>query len=109
LTVYSAIGQVAGLSEEEIRDSREGSSPHRKVAEALGFAKQIVERHGRVDQKHIDRLRDVGYTDTEIVEMIATITQTIFTNYLNMVAETVIDYPEEIAMSTNPVKHPEGE
>lgn len=41
--------------------------------------------------------------------MVATITQTIFTNYLNMVAETKIDYPEEIAMSTNPAKHPEGE
>jgi alkylhydroperoxidase family enzyme len=108
LTVYSAIGQIAGLSKEEIRDSRQGISPNTKVAEALRFAKQIVENRGQVEREDIGRLRHVGYSETEIVEIIANVSLTIFTNYLNMVAQTTIDYPEDIAISTAPVKEVEG-
>lgn len=107
LTVFSAIGRIAGLSDEEIRDSRGGNSPERMTAEALGFARQIVERRGQVDPDRIERLRDAGFSDAEIIEMVATISQTIFTNYMNTVAGTEIDYPEEVVTSTVPEEtHP---
>jgi hypothetical protein len=38
-------------------------------------------------------VRDAGYSDGQIVEILAVTAENIFTNLLNVVAETDIDFP----------------
>jgi uncharacterized peroxidase-related enzyme len=94
LAAHSAVGRMVGLSEEEIQDSRRGVSPESRVGAALRFARQVVEKRGRVTDDNISRLRRAGYGNEEIAEVVATVILTIFTNYFNHVADTVNDYPK---------------
>ena len=38
-------------------------------------------------------MRDAGYTEAEIVEIVAHIGMNIFTNYFNHIAATEVDFP----------------
>lgn len=45
----------------------------------------------------LDDAREAGLTDPELLEVVASVALTVYTNYLNLVAETEIDFP--------PVRH----
>jgi uncharacterized peroxidase-related enzyme len=101
LAVHSAIGRTVGLSDEEIIDSRKGASPDSKVAAALGFAGQLVEKKGQVSLEDVYRLTRVGFSEAEIAEIVANVALNIFTNYFNLVAGTAADFPEPPSLSPN--------
>jgi len=93
LSAHSAIGRSVGLSEEAIRDSRRGESPDTKEATALAFTRNVVENRGWVSDEDVAKLRKVGFSQGDIVELIANISLILFTNYFNHVAETEVDFP----------------
>ena len=99
LAAHSAIGQTVGLSKEEILDSRRSFSTNNKDNAALRFARKLVDNRGVVDDREISRVRDVGYSDGEIAEIVANVARNIFTNYFNHVAETAIDFPQVEALA----------
>ena len=91
LAAHSAVGQVVGLSHQDILDSRQGTSPASKVEAALRFAQKLVHQRGWVRDDDVARLRRVGYSDGEIVANVAV---NLFSNYFNHVADTVVDFPK---------------
>ncbi len=64
------------------------------VAAALQFAAKVVEHRGRVSDEDVEDLREAGYEDGEIAEVIGHTALNIFSNYFNHVAQTVVDFPE---------------
>jgi uncharacterized peroxidase-related enzyme len=94
LAAHNALGKMAGLGDEEIADSRRGASTDRKTEAILQFARQIVTERGWVSDEDVQSIRDVGVTDAEIAEIVATVALNIFTNYFNHVAGTAVDFPE---------------
>ena len=93
LAAHSAIGKSVGLSAEQIAGSRRAASPDRRVDAALKFAEKLVEAHGWADDEDMQTLRQVGYDDGEIGEIIANVAHSLFSNYFNHVAEPAIDFP----------------
>lgn len=93
LAAHSAIGRSVGLSEEAMDDSRRGDSLDPKEATVLAFARKVAETRGRVSDEDIAKLRKAGFSHGDIVELIANISLTIFTNYFNHIAETEMDFP----------------
>jgi uncharacterized peroxidase-related enzyme len=94
LSAHSAIGRLVGLSEEAIEDSRKAESTDPKEATVLALTRKIVENRGWVSDEDLAKLRKLGFSQGDIVELIANISLTLFTNYFNHVAETEIDFPE---------------
>lgn len=94
LSAHTAIGKMVGLNESEIVSSRQASSGDAKVDAALKFAHQIVVKRGEVLDSEVQAVREAGYTDGEIVEIVANVALNIFTNYFNHVAQTVVDFPK---------------
>ena len=90
---HTAIGRMVGLDDRELAASLRASSADPKVETALRFAREIVVNLGWVKDEDVERVRDAGYTDGEIVEIIATVALTIFSNYFNHIAETEVDFP----------------
>ncbi len=90
---HSAVGSSVGLNDDEVRDARNGTSPDRKTEAVLQFARRIVEKRGSVSDDDISEIRDAGYGEPEIVEIIAHVALNIFSNYFNLVAQTEIDFP----------------
>jgi hypothetical protein len=47
-----------------------------------------------VFQRRLSKARAAGLTEDEIVEVVANVARNIFTNYLSLIARTVVDFPE---------------
>lgn len=94
VSAHTAIGRKAGLSSDELAAARNGSSNDPGSNTALKFARSVVNSRGNVDNGEIDELKAAGYTDGEIVEIVANVGLNIFTNYFNHVAQTEIDFPK---------------
>ena len=94
LSAHTAIGKMTGLSEAELEMARSASSASPKIAAALRFAKQLVASKGRVSEVEWGAVRQAGYTDAEIAEIIAHVALNIFTNYFNNAAGVEVDFPK---------------
>lgn len=92
-SAHTVIGKGTGLSEDELSANLGGKASDAKVQAALNFASQVVENRGVVSDAELQAVRDAGYSEGEIVEMIAHVTINIFTNYLNHIAGTDVDFP----------------
>lgn len=93
-SAHTFISQKIGLESLAIADARSGKSEDRKTEAALVFAKQILETRGSVDDTDLSAIKNAGYTETEIVEIIAQVSLSIFTNYMNIISSTDIDFPK---------------
>lgn len=94
LAAHSALGRAAGLSDEEVADSRRGRSTDRKAEAALSFARKIVRERGWVGDEDVAALRSAGFNDGDVVELIANVSLNLFTNYFNHIAQPEIDFPK---------------
>jgi uncharacterized peroxidase-related enzyme len=92
LSAHSALGKRAGLADDAIAHAREGQSDDAKLRAILGLARGLVDHHGRASAA-LDEARRAGISDGEIVETVANVALTTFTNYLNELAQTDIDFP----------------
>ncbi len=99
VSAHGAIGKRLGLTDQEILDSRRGASTDPKTGVLLKFARTVVEKRGVVTDADIAFVRDAGYGDAEIAEIVAHVALNIFTNYFNNVAGTTIDFPKAPALS----------
>ena len=94
LSAHSYLGaNLAKLSPEELALNRKGRSGDPKADAAVRFAAKVVRERGHVADADIEAVRDAGYSDAQIVEIVAVVAENVFTNLLNVVAETDIDFP----------------
>ncbi|MCR9296396.1 MAG: carboxymuconolactone decarboxylase family protein [bacterium] len=93
VSAHTALGRRAGLTADEALAARRGRPSDEKERVAIDFAHRIVRERGFVSDVDLKRVREAGYNDGEIVEVIANVALNMFTNYFNHVAETEIDFP----------------
>jgi len=94
LSAHTAIGRNAGLTGAEIDANRAGSSHDAKAAVAVRFARSLVEHMGEVTTAEITEVRNAGYTDADIVEIITHVGMNILTNILGKASRVEIDFPK---------------
>src|ERR1700753_2522012 len=87
-------GNMAKLAADEIELNREGRSSDPKRQAAVAFAKALIETHGKVSDAQFASVKEAGWTDANIVEMIALAAQFLLTNFMNNAVQTPIDFPE---------------
>ena len=93
VAAHTALGKRAGLSEQETCDARRAVAADSKEGAAVEFARKIVAERGYVSDTDVQQVRQAGYTDGEIAEVVANVALNVFTNYFNHVAETEVDFP----------------
>jgi uncharacterized peroxidase-related enzyme len=93
LSAHSLLGKGAGLTERDVDKAREAKADDTRLAATLAFAKAITEKRGRVSEADVAAVRRAGLGDAEILDVVANVALTTFTNYLNEVAKTEIDFP----------------
>lgn len=84
---------VAKLDDVELAANRKGRSNDAKANAAVGFAAKIVQSRGAVAASDVEAVRAAGYSDEQIVEIIAHVALNTLTNYVNEVLATEIDFP----------------
>ncbi|NGO66646.1 carboxymuconolactone decarboxylase family protein [Rhizobium daejeonense] len=94
LSAHTYLGQsLAKLSDAEMEANRDGRSQDPKANAAVHFAAMVARERGNVSGKDVEAVRAAGYDDGEIVEIILHVALNSWTNYLNKVADTEIDFP----------------
>lgn len=92
-SAHTFLGKKAGVSAAELADNLDGRSADEKTDAALRFVSAVVKARGQVDDEELQRVRAAGFSEAEIVEMIAHVGINLFTNYFNNVANTEVDFP----------------
>jgi len=81
------------MSEEEVERVQRFESEDDQRAAALRFAREVAENRGHPSDEALEEVRNAGYTDEQIIEMVATINLATFTNYMNDFMGTEVDLP----------------
>jgi uncharacterized peroxidase-related enzyme len=82
------------LSDEEIVNARKGKSDDAKAQAALDFAVTVMKNAGKVSDEELEKVKNTGFTNGEILEIIVVVTLNFFTNAINNVAQTTVDFPK---------------
>jgi len=94
VSAHTAIGKLTGLTDTDIEQARDARSSSAKAAAALAFAQKVLARKGQVTDADFEAVRQAGFGEGEIAEIIAHVALNIFTNYFNLAAATDVDFPK---------------
>jgi len=93
LAAHTVLGQKAGATPEEMTQAQAGHSEDPKTLAALAFATKLVKNRGQVTQLDVQTVRNAGFSDEEIAEILAHVALNIFTNYTNVAFDVPLDFP----------------
>ncbi len=94
LSAHTYLGlNLARLDEDEIALNRGGSSSDRRADAAVGFAAKVAKTRGRVDDGDLEAVRAAGFSEAQVIEIVALVAENFLTNLINNVARTDIDFP----------------
>ena len=93
LAAHTALGAGHGVPAAELAAAKQAHSVDARAAAAMTLARAILERKGRVSDVDLALARRAGLGDREIVEVVAHVALNVFTNYLNNLAQTEVDFP----------------
>lgn len=93
LAAHTVLGQNAGASASEMSAAQAGESSDPRTAAALAFALKVVEQRAQVTDADVAQLRQAGFGDEQVVEIIAYVALNLFTNYINVALDVPVDFP----------------
>ncbi len=94
LSAHAYLGRnLARLDDAEIAANRSGRSNEPTADAAVRFAAEVARERGHVHADSLRAVRDAGYTDAQLIEIVLHVALNTWTNYVNEVARTDIDFP----------------
>lgn len=95
LAAHTLMGGKAGLSSDAIKGVRHGQASGDERIDALAtFAHALVSTKGDVPAEVLLAVKQAGYSDAQIVDAMLAISAITFTNLVNRVNVTPIDFPK---------------
>ena len=94
LSAHTYLGKnLAKLDDAEITANRNGASNDPKADAAVRFAAKVTRERGHVGADDLQAVKMVGYDDAQVIEIVLHVALNTWTNYINEVAKTDIDFP----------------
>ena len=94
LAAHTALGGKAGLDADTLRMAQQGQSDDSRTQAALRFALRLVDARGQVSDDDLQALRQAGFDDEAVVEIVAHVALNLFTNYVNIAFAVPVDFPQ---------------
>lgn len=94
LSAHAFLGKGAGLSAADIAAARDAKAADVRRQALLTLADKLVVERGHLSDADLAAARGGGLADGEILEVVALVALNTFSNYVNHVAGTEIDFPE---------------
>jgi uncharacterized peroxidase-related enzyme len=93
-SAHSYLGKnLAKLDDAEIAANRSGASNDPKADAAVRFAAKVARERGHVAEEDLRAVKLAGYSDAQVIEMVLHVALNTWTNYINEVAKTDMDFP----------------
>ena len=100
LAAHSYLGKnLAQLDETELLANRKGGSIDPKANAAVHFAAQVTKARGHISDADLSAVKLAGYDDAQVIEIVLHVALNTWTNYINSVAGTVVDFPAAAAIA----------
>jgi uncharacterized peroxidase-related enzyme len=94
LSAHTYLGKnLSKLEDAEIAANRSGASTDPKADAAVRFAAKVVRERGHVGEDDVRAVKEAGYDDGQVIEIVLHVALNTWTNYVNEVAKTEIDFP----------------
>ena len=94
VAAHSAIGKLVGLKADELRQLRGGDSVEDAKRQALvDFPRHVTSTTGTVAAERVQAVLAAGWTTAQVVEALLTVSLIGFTNLVNRVNDTDVDFP----------------
>jgi uncharacterized peroxidase-related enzyme len=94
LSAHTFMGNnLAKLDAAEIAANRSGTSNDPKAAAAVQFAAKVAQLRGKVSADDVLAVKAAGYDEAQVIEIVQHVALNTWTNYINEVAKTDIDFP----------------
>jgi AhpD family alkylhydroperoxidase len=94
LAAHTLAGKFAGLAPETMKAVRAGEATGDAKRDALvHFVRLLVKTHGTVPEAEVSAIREAGYAERQIVEIALAVTSITFTNLVNRINDTTLDFP----------------
>ena len=94
LAAHAAGAKAQGVTNEEMQAATAFEAQEPREQAALTFVREAISQAGAVDEKALEAVRDAGWSDEELLEMLAHIALNQLTNMVNRLAETPNDMPK---------------
>ena len=83
----------AKMTADEIILARKGHASDPKRDAAVQFARKVIETRGNVSDADLKAVRDAGYTDANVIEIVALVATSSLTNFFNNVFDPEKAFP----------------
>ncbi len=94
LSAHTYLGRnLAKLDDAEMTANRNGASNDPKADAAVRFAAKVTRERGHVSEDDLRAVKMAGYDDAQVIEIVLHVALNTWTNYINEVAKTDIDFP----------------
>jgi uncharacterized peroxidase-related enzyme len=93
LAVHSFGARHVKMSPDEVILARKGHATDPKRDAAVQFARKVIETRGNVSDADMKAVRDAGYTDANVMEIVALVAMYSLTNFFNNVFDPKRDFP----------------
>lgn len=93
LSAHTALGKMAGLTQDQMNGARHGESGDPKTLAALTFAQAVLDSRGGVTEQNVADARRAGLGDSELAEVVGAVALNVFTNYFNRAFAVDVDFP----------------
>jgi uncharacterized peroxidase-related enzyme len=104
LTAHTYVGgKFTGLAADDMELARTGHSTDPQADVALTFAYKVAKQRGHIQNEDIELVRAAGYTDEQIIDLVAETAFSFVTNLFNNTFKTQLD-PLFPALKTNYVE-----
>ena len=93
-SAHQALGKMAGLGADDIALALKGDAADAKAKAALVLARKLVLDRGIVTDADLAATQNAGWSEADVLEIVANVALNLFTNYFNHVAGTDVDFPK---------------
>jgi uncharacterized peroxidase-related enzyme len=95
LSAHTYLGRhLARLDDTEMSSAnRNGASQDPKADAAVRFAVKLVRERGHVSEADLSAVKVAGYDDAQMIEIVLHVALNTWTNFINVVGATDIDFP----------------
>lgn len=94
VAAHTLAGKFAGLAPDTMKQVRAGEPSGDARRDALvRFVRVLVGTRGTVPASEVDAIREAGYSERQLIEIALTVSAITFTNLVNRINDTTIDFP----------------
>lgn len=94
VAAHTLAGKFAGLAPETMKQVRAGEPTGDAKRDALvRFVRVLVGTRGTVPASEVAAIREAGYTEHQLIEIALAVTSITFTNLVNRMNDTTLDFP----------------